>query len=256
MSASEVSVCAIAPAHVDLGVQSRIPDAVLSPNSRDGLAGSVAAAAEIGSDWIWIVGHGVDPAPDALARLLAPLPDAGPLADPVILASKVVLPNGSLDLDAAPWPRLLARELAMLGAEHRLAALRAVRYGSILVARRAVARHGPPRRDFTGASDLEWTGRILRDDPGFLIPASVVTRRLPLSVARRAYVRDLVRILRGDGWSGQERVWFAFRLGQHVVDRAVAQPSAIPDLLLGLTSGLLARDSRRGRNGAPQTPTI
>lgn len=256
MSLSGVSVCAIAPAHVDLGVQSRMPDAVLSHNLGDGLTGSVVAAAEIGSDWIWIVGHGVDPAPDALARLLAPLPDARALADPAILASKVVLPDGSLDLDAAPWPRLLARELAMLGAEHRLAALRAVRYGSILVACRAVARHGPPRRDFTGASDLEWTGRILRDEPGFLVPASVVTRRLPLAVARRAYVRDLVRILRGDGWSSQERVWFAFRLAQHLVDRALAQPSAVPSLLLGLTSGLLARDSRPSLKGTSQTPTI
>lgn len=182
------------------------------------------------------------PARDALAELLAPLTDAAPLADPVLISSKVVTRDGRLDDVAPPWPRLLAREQAIAGAERRLAALRAARYGSLLVHRRAVERHGVPRPDFAGAGDdLEWTARVLRDEPGFLAPRSVAVRTGGGRPDAAAFVRNRVRILRGDGWRGQEKAWFAFLFAQDLSRELSARPAAAPAVVRAIGRGLRGR---------------
>jgi GT2 family glycosyltransferase len=183
---------------------------------------------------------GVAPAATALEELLSPLGALGALGDPPLLSGKVVGPDGRLDGALAPWPRLLARELAITGAEHRLAALRAARYGSLLVHRRAVEEHGPPRADFAGAGDdLEWTGRILRDHPGYLVPRSVAVRSGGSATPDvTAFTRNRVRILRGDGWQGQEKAWFAFLLAQDAARELSARPARAPRLLRAVGRGL------------------
>ncbi len=238
------AVCAIAPDGVDLSTQTRRPDAVVRVTAgrarmthalSDALAGGDAA-------WFWLVDAGVEPAPDALGQLLAPLALLAELGDPPLLASKVTDPDGHLDRALPPWPRILAREVAICGAEHRLAALRAARYGSLLVHRRAVQRHGPPRADFAGAGDdLEWTGRILRDDPGFLVPQSIAVRREGRGADAAALMRNRVRILRGDGWRGQEKAWFAFLLAQDAAGALAARPASAPSLVRAVGGGLRAR---------------
>jgi len=241
VSPAEPSVCAVAPPEINLGRQTHRVASIVALGADRDLSAAVAAAATRGSDWIWLLAPDVVPAPDALARLLAPLDDAESLEGPVLLASKLVTPDGSLDLGTPPWPRMLARELAFLGAEHRLMVLRAVRYGSILISRGAIERHGPPRPDFAdGADDLEWTGRILRDQPGFLVPQSVVTRSAPLAVEPAGYARNRVRILRGGGWRAQERAWFAFLLASDLAQSVAARPAQAPAMVRAIAGGLRA----------------
>jgi len=237
-------VCAVAPPSVNLDAQSRPPDAgvavVPGPN---GLSQAVATAAAGGATWLWLVDQDVAPEPTALEALLALLPVLGELGDPPLLAGKVVGADGRLDRVRPPWPRLLAREVAIIGAEHRVAALRAARYGSLLVHVRAVRRHGPPRVDFAGAGDdLEWTGRILRDEPGYLVPHSVAVRRAdPTGAGDGAMLmRNRVRILRGDGWGGQEKAWFAFLAAQDAARELTQRPAAAPGLLRAVGRGLRA----------------
>lgn len=238
-------VCAVAGAEVDLDSQTRGPDDRVDVGAgRAGLADAVRAAAATGADWLWLVDASVTPSPTALEELLALVGSVEALGDPVLFAGKVVGHDGRLDLTRPPWPRLLARELAMAGADHRLAALRAARYGSLLVHRRAVELHGPPRPDFAEmGDDLEWTGRVLRDEPGYLVPRSVATRARPLpsgSDLGDADVRNNVRILRGDGWRGQEKAWFGFLFAQDLTQRVAAQPGTAPRLLRAVGRGLRA----------------
>ncbi len=230
-----VTICAVLLGDVGLGAQTRPPDYVVR-----GLEGAAAAAGS--ADWLWLVGPGVQPGPASLEALLDVLGHADELGDPVLLAGKVVDVHGTLDVAAEPWPRLLARESAIAGALHAVAALRAARYGSLLVASRAVERHGLPRADFAGqGDDLEWTSRLLRDDAGYLVPASVATRTGPPPVAPAALAGARVRMLRGDSWGGQEKAWFGFRLAQDLVRETARRPAAAPALLRAIVSGLRAR---------------
>lgn len=237
-------MCAVAPASVELSAQTRAPDAIVAVEpGRAGLSQAVAEAAGGGASWVWLVDGAVTPEPGALEALLALLPVLDALGDPPLLAGKVVGADGRLDRALPPWPRLLAREVAIIGAEHRVAALRAARYGSLLVHVRAVQRHGPPRVDFAGAGDdLEWTGRLLRDEPGYLVPSSVAVRRAPPAGAGNgaALMRNRVRILRGDGWGGQEKAWFAFLAAQDAARELTQRPVAAPGLLRAVGRGLRA----------------
>ncbi len=238
-----VTVCAVAAPRSDLNLQTRPPDDLVeTADSPKALASAVEQAAAGGHDWLWIVASDVVPAPDALEALIAPVADPAALDDPVLFASKVVrASDGRLDMDAPPWPRLLARELAMAGADHRLAALRAARAGSLLVQRRAVEIHGPPRRDFaTAGGDLEWTGRILRDEPGYLVPASIAVRDDRAAPDLETFTRERVRILRGDGWRGQEKAWFAFLLTQDLMQHTADRPAAAVGLARAVGRGLRA----------------
>ena len=243
MSSNEPAVCAIAPPAADLAGQTRPPDdVVVNAGAARGMADALSTAiATHDPTWLWLLDDGVVPAPEALERLLEPLGNAGELENPVLLSSLVVGPDGRLDAQRLPWPRLLARELAMAGAERHLAALRAACYGSLLVHRRGIERHGVPRADFVGeGEDLEWSGRILRDEPGYLVPGSVATREHNTPLDLRTFTRNRVRILRGDGWRGQERAWFAFLLAQDVAQRLAARPTSMPALARAIGSGLRA----------------
>lgn len=240
MPEAPFSVCAVVPAEVGLDDQTRAPDDTITVGpGRAGLADAVRAAAATGATWLWLVDARVRPDPAALEELLAPLAHLDALSDPVLFAGKVVGADGRLDRDAPPWPRLLARELAMVGADHRLAALRAARYGSLLVHRRAVEQHGAPRPEFAGAGDdLEWTGRVLRDEPGYLAPRSVAVRERDGQPDPLAFAANRVRILRGDGWRGQEKAWFGFLFAQDLSRRISARPGEAPRLVRALGRGL------------------
>lgn len=206
----------------------------------------MAAAAAEGTDWLWLLEGDVAPEPEALARLVAPLEDLGDLPMPIVLAGKVLGPDGRLHPDSAPWIPLLDRLGVIAAARRRLVALRLARWGSLLVHRSAVARHGLPRADFAdSADDLEWTGRMLRDDVGYLVPHSVAVRAAPTHPPglSSAEVRDRVRMVRGDGWVGHEPLWFTFMLGVDALGdlRASPRPRTACRLLRGVSSGLAAR---------------
>ncbi len=196
--------------------QTRPVDEVLvRPSARDALDPAPPVA-----DWLWLLAAGVVPEPGALQGLLAPLSSLGPLAAPALLSGKVVAADGALDPSAAPWHRLTDKETAVEATARRLVSIRAARYGSLLVHSDAIARHAPPRAGFAGAGDdLEWTGRILRDGRGYLVPQSVAIRRTPAGGAgapRYRELRNRASMLRGDVWDGDERLWFGLMLARDV----------------------------------------
>jgi hypothetical protein len=198
-----------------VGTQTRAPDTVLT--HLGSWSGAVADALATGAEWLWLVDGDVVPEPDALAELLAAVATAerAGLPAPALVASRVLDAAGAVDRRCAPWFPLLDRAVVIAAAVEHLASLRLARWGSLLVHRGAVERHGPPRAAFAaGADDLEWTVRVLRDEAGYLAPRSVArvgaAGRPPIAGAREALGR--ARMLRSPGWVAQEPVWFAFML--------------------------------------------
>jgi hypothetical protein len=186
--------------------QSTRPDAVIA---HSGPWRDAVLAAGTDHDWLWLVDADTEPAPTALAALLRLSAGGDGLRPPVLLAGKVVDPQGALAPTAAPWPPLHDRRGAMDAAMRRLALVRMARWGSLLVRTSAIERSGPPRADLPGADDLEWTARLLRADAGYLVPSSVAVLRGP----RRGGARQLLgvaRALRADVWAPQERLWVLY----------------------------------------------
>jgi hypothetical protein len=163
--------------------------------------------------WRWVVDEGVAPAADALERLH----EARALMPGVVLvASRVVLPDGSLDPASAPLPRILDKADAIEAARVGLLAVRAVRPGSMLVdvgrpAGRALAEaHGP-------AAILAASAALLAGDRGVLAPLSVAERRAP---AQPESVADRLRLLRAAHWTREERLMQLFALAGGAPHRA------------------------------------
>lgn len=187
------------------------------------LAGALPAALETGAEWLWVLdGHAV-PQPDALGALLdaSGHPD---LPAPVLLASRISLPGGELHPDALPWPEIFEKEISTAACARRLVSLRAARPGSLLIRAAAVREHGLPRADFVSHGEvLEWTARMLRDGNGYLVPASVAVRcdREPRDTRRE--LRNRFRMLRGDSWGREEKLWFGFLLAQDAVRAAAGR---------------------------------
>lgn len=198
--------------------QTRPPDEVLTARR----VGPVAAGAgtplpPAATAWIWLVDSHVAPEPDALERLFDALERAASLADPVLLAGKVVTPDGAPEPRALPVPAVFDPELAVSAFERRLVQLRACRTGSLLIRRSALGAAHLPRD-----GGLEWTARLLRQGPGFLEPTSVAVRH-PDSDGEerargRARLRDSLRLLAGSSLEGYEKPWFAFRLAEDALE--------------------------------------
>jgi hypothetical protein len=174
-----------------------------------------AVDAQTDAEWLWLVEGDAVPQDGALDALLAVAEDHGDLPAPALVAGRVLGADGTIDPGGAPWIPLLDRVTVIDAARRRLVSLRLARWGSLLVHRDVLARHGLPREDFArGGDDLEWTARILRDERGYLAPASVSRRaaapRRPITSA--AEIVNRARMVRGDAWTGPEPVWFAFML--------------------------------------------
>ncbi len=174
---------------------------------RDGLA--------VGADWCWTMDDDTLPYPDALAELLRAAADHDPLPAPLLLASEVVWTDGSLHPMNQPFFPKGEVALTVQGCERGLVPLRATSVVSLLVAREAVERFGPPLKSmFIWGDDIEWTARILRHAPGYLVPESVVHHKTASaysaasSTGARFYyhVRNLIHMIRGDAWAGSEKL--------------------------------------------------
>lgn len=188
------------------------------------LAAALPEALATGAEWIWVLdGHAV-PEPGALEALLAVADPPGSLPAPALLASRVSRPDGSLHPDALPWPEIFEKEITTAAVGHRLVSLRAARPGSLLVRADAVRRHGLPRADFVSHGEiLEWTARLLRDERGYLVPTSVALRADRDSPNPRRELRNRARMLRGDTWGREEKLWFGFLLAQDAVKAATGR---------------------------------
>jgi GT2 family glycosyltransferase len=206
-------------------------------------AGLRAGLAE-GADWLWLLDGSAVPAPEALERLLNVLDDLGGLPLPALLAGAVVGPDGEPHPDALPMNRLTHKEVVIEACRRRLVAVRAVRHGSILVSREAIERDGLPRADYVAdGDDLEWTARLLRDADGYLVPASTALRPdLPSSPSSGAPtvrgVRNVIDMLRGPGWAGEEKLWMGFNAVAGLARDLRSHPGSAGPAVRGIWAGL------------------
>lgn len=178
-----------------------------------GFCEGMEAAMAAGADWLWLLDDDTIPRPDALERLL----DASERAPrrPLVLVSRVVWSDGR----AHPMnlPILRRRDVRGMaeGAARGMLPLRAGSWVSMLVSRTAIERYGlPARHFFFQADDIEFTARVLRDEPGYAVPDSVAEHRtrtphdaLSDPDDRRFYyhARNTLYMLRGHAWAAHEK---------------------------------------------------
>ncbi|PNU04766.1 hypothetical protein A8V01_18590 [Novosphingobium guangzhouense] len=165
-------------------LQSDYPDVdVCRLAENTGAAGGFNLATRLavasGADHIWLMDDDVIPEPQALEQLLAArdeLHEQG-FAPPFVL-SLARAPNGMLTnvpdidrtrnaLDYANWPLQLGRGLAPV---------RRATFVSILIPKRVFDDHGYPLGSmFIWGEDSEFTLRVTREQPGYLVARSEVT---------------------------------------------------------------------------------
>jgi len=236
-----------------VAAQTRSPDELRllgedSPDRAHAFARALSPDDAGPADWWWLLDGAAIPETYALERLIEPLHRLGPLPSPVLLTSKVVSSGGKLDPERAPWPRLLQKEVSLDACQRHLLSVRAARHGSLLVADRALRRHGPPRADYVDdGEDLEWTARMLRGgESGYLVPASVAVRApRPATDSDRGCHRrrdrgNRLNMLRGSAWDGEEKLWFGFLLAQDIARdlRSDPRPTSVWGLAKALGAGM------------------
>ena len=186
--------------------------------SSGGFEAGMRHAHAIGFDWLWLMDDDTIATPTALAELLAVPGRLDGAPRPALLTSKVVWSDGRLHPMNAPGPERVRMERVVAAAAHGLLALRSTTFVSLLVSRGAIAEHGfPDPRYFIWSDDIEYTGRILRRDAGYLVPASVVEHRTPTAhsavtgAGARFYfhVRNTLYMIRGDAWDAGEKLGLA-----------------------------------------------
>ena len=169
-----------------------------------------------GHTWLWLMDDDTFTRPDTLRTLLegaARAPGA-----PALVASRVLWKDGSLHPMNSPWPRWRSPDQLLDGVRAGLLALRHATFVSVAVHREAVTAHGLPLAHyFIWTDDFEYTGRILRDGRGYLVPESVAdhwTAR-PHSPVQAGggrfyyFVRNGLLLLRGRSLEPVERVHYA-----------------------------------------------
>lgn len=172
-----------------------------------------------GFDWLWVMDDDTVATPDALAALLEGGAARGNGAPPAILASKVVWTDGTLHPKNLPFPRTDVdhREALVSAAGDGLLLIRSATFVSILVHRRAIDAHGLPRPHyFIWGDDGEFTARVLRDEPGYLVPGSLVHHKTAakesvFQAGPQYYyeLRNKLFMLRGGAWTRPEKVSLA-----------------------------------------------
>lgn len=205
-------------------IRARYPEVeLLALTTNGGGAGGFYAglrhAHEAGYEWIWLMDDDTIPRPGCLAALLAGAERAPD--QPQLLSSKAVWTDGRLHpMNSQGFER--TRTDRVIGASRLgLMPLRTATFVSLLVNRRAVDEHGLPlRRYFLWSDDIEYTARVLRRAPGYLVPASVALHKtqhpytaISTSGDRFYYhVRNTLYMLRGSAWTAAEKPSLLFGL--------------------------------------------
>lgn len=202
-----------------------------------------------GAEWLWLMDDDVIPEPDALEELLATPTRIEPLPRPTILASKALWRDGQMHPMNFPGAEKRRLERLIEGAEHRLLPIRFATFVSLLVHRRAVDRHGLPLKHFfMWSDDIEYTGRVLLEEPGYLVPTSVVVHK---SATKRTamvappdrfylHVRNTLFIIRAPGRSTRNKLIFIWVLVQSSLEYLMRHPrlASLAWILRGLRDGL------------------
>jgi len=216
---AEDSVCAVVPQGDErlersLAAQTHQPVAVVRAAAL--LGSGLAAVRAQRCEWIWLLDGRTRPRADALEQLLRSLDVVPPLPPPVLLVSKVVRPDGTLEVRLAPWFRRGQTQVTMLSVSRRMLPVRAAYTASLLVRSDAVSLTAGPRAELPAdAAALEWTARLLRSGFGYLAPASVAeVRDVPDGVASGwldqgplGDARIVAAMLTSRGWHPKEKLW-------------------------------------------------
>lgn len=202
-----------------------------------------------GARWIWLMDDDTIPTPSCLEGLL----DAAHTVrapTPALLSSTVVWTDGRLHPMNTPQLERERTEAVVAAGELGLMPLRAATFVSLLVESSAIELYGLPlRRYFLWSDDIEYTARILRSAPGYLVPASVAVHKTgqPYTAVTASgdrfyfHVRNTLYMLRGTAWSAREKPNLVYGLFASVLDYMRLHrfaPSAMPVVLRGLRDGL------------------
>jgi rhamnopyranosyl-N-acetylglucosaminyl-diphospho-decaprenol beta-1,3/1,4-galactofuranosyltransferase len=188
-----------------------------------GFEQGLTAAYERGFDWIWLLDDDTFAETPCLERLLAGAARAP--RSPSIVSSIVRWRDGSLHPMNRPWLRPNLRAEFAQGVAAGLLLMRAATFVSTMIHRRAVERYGKPHGEyFIWIDDIEYTARILRREPGYIVPDSVAvhwTERAYDTLADtrgRFYykVRNQLWTLRGSSFTVSERVRYGTTLARGV----------------------------------------
>jgi hypothetical protein len=189
--------------------------------------------ATAGATWLWLL-QDVEPEPgaeDALLEAAARAPEA------VLLAPRLLEADGSLRF-VRSWPDYADPTRIAVDAERCLLPLREASFRGALVRADAADRLGPPPAgDERFDPAPEWTARLLRGAPGYLVPAAAVRLRPGAAELSGADVfRNLSWTARSDAWKPRER------FDRHVqLLVAAARTRDRRAALRGLREGLRAR---------------
>ncbi|MDQ3644406.1 MAG: glycosyltransferase family 2 protein [Actinomycetota bacterium] len=202
-----------------------------------------------GADWLWLMDDDTVPGPEALAELLAAPARLDGARPPSLLLSKALWRDGRMHPMNTPWPARKRPESMVEGAERGLMPLGSATWISLLVHRGVIDRHGLPLKHFfIWSDDIDYTGRVLAAEAGYLVPTSVVvhkteTPHTAMSAAPDRFyyhVRNTTFIIRGPGRTGRDRVVFAWLLVSSTGEYLARNPSlgGLRAVLRGLRDGL------------------
>jgi len=202
-----------------------------------------------GAEWMWLMDDDTIPSPDALAELLLAPSRLEPGPPPALLVSKAVWRDGKVHPMNVPWPARKQPERMIEGAERGLMPMASATWVSLLVHRRAVDDYGLPLKHFfIWSDDIDYTGRILTREPGYLVPTSVVVHKTAeahtamTSAPDRFYfhVRNTLFIIRGPGRSPRDRLVFGWLLLWSTAEYLSLhpRPASVAAILRGVRDGL------------------
>ena len=208
-------------------------------------------AREQRAEWIWLMDDDSIPAPTALEQLFAARERFDPEQRPLLLASKVEWTDGSIHYMNSPFPHSADLERLVLAAGKGTLALRAATFVSCLLHRSLVERYALPVADyFIWGDDTEYTARILRENFGVLVPASVVlhktaTKHTALDAPPERYYFHLRNTLwmltRSDAFVGKERLRYFVTWGAWIWRYLRVQRfsgASLRAVLIGVRDGL------------------
>ena len=139
-----------------------------------GFHDGMAWAHEHGFGWLWLLDDDTLAHADALEALLA---GAGRAPDgaPLLVASVVLWKDGRLHPMNLGLPRWRSRAALAAGVAGGLLPMRYVTFVSVAIRREAIDRFGLPLPHyFIRTDDVEFTARVLKHEPGYLVPESRV----------------------------------------------------------------------------------
>jgi rhamnopyranosyl-N-acetylglucosaminyl-diphospho-decaprenol beta-1,3/1,4-galactofuranosyltransferase len=219
----------------------------------------IRAAHARGFGWLWLMDDDTIPEPDALERLVEGHATATGLGrPPAMLSSKVVWTDGRLHPMNTALPALRQMDDLVDAASHGLLMLRSASFVSLLLDGRAVERYGLPiKRYFIWSDDVEYTARILRWEPGYLVPTSVVEHKtadayLSWSGPPERYffhVRNSIYMTRSSAWDLQEKLrvlWMLLINVRQFLAHKRWSPSALAVVARGLIHGVTTPADDRG----------